>query len=270
MDVVVSDLDGTLLDHHTYSFQAALPALRLLREKKVPLVLSSSKTRSEMEHWRTLIGSSDPFIAENGGCVYVPEGYFPFAVPAAQTRGGYHLLELGTGYAELVESLQAASARSGCRVRGFHQMDAEEISTLCGLAPEIARLARQREFDEPFVVLDPEREQALVDAIEGAGKRCTRGGRFLHIVGDNDKAAALERLIGLYRRLDPEVRTIGLGDGLNDIPFLKMANVAYLIHTPWIDRMQRAVPPGRATANPGPAGWCEAILELYAGGAPAP
>ncbi|MGA0327631.1 MAG: hypothetical protein ACO3OK_11595, partial [Limisphaerales bacterium] len=41
--VVVTDLDGSLLDHHTYSFEAALPALSVLKEEGIPLILNTSK-----------------------------------------------------------------------------------------------------------------------------------------------------------------------------------------------------------------------------------
>ncbi len=242
--------------------------MRLLDDKSIPLVLCSSKTRREMEHWRSRIGTSAPFIAENGGCVYVPEQYFPFDVAGAERRDGYFLLELGIQHASLVEALHQASARSGCRVRGFHEMTAEEISALCALTPEVAQLAKCREFDEPFVVLDPGREAGLIAAIEEDGKRCTRGGRFLHITGNNDKAAALDRLLDLYRRLTPGVRTIGLGDGLNDTAFLNVVDVAFLIRTSWVETLQRAVPRGRPTASGGPAGWCEAIFGLYTDNAP--
>ena len=64
--IVITDLDGTLLDD-AYSFEAARPALDLLREKKVPIVVCSSKTRSEIELYREKIGLRGPFIVENGG-----------------------------------------------------------------------------------------------------------------------------------------------------------------------------------------------------------
>jgi len=41
-------LDGCLLDATTYSFEAARPALSLLAERSIPLVLASGKTRAEM------------------------------------------------------------------------------------------------------------------------------------------------------------------------------------------------------------------------------
>ena len=47
--IVFTDLDGTLLHPRTYSFEAAMPALKLIKEKDVPLILCSSKTRAEIE-----------------------------------------------------------------------------------------------------------------------------------------------------------------------------------------------------------------------------
>ena len=57
MNIVISDLDGTLLHAQTYSFDAAQPALQRLRKERIPLVLCSSKTRAEVER---LLGTIDP------------------------------------------------------------------------------------------------------------------------------------------------------------------------------------------------------------------
>ena len=47
--VVFTDLDGTLLDKKTYSFEAAREALTELRARNIPLIVVSSKTRAEIE-----------------------------------------------------------------------------------------------------------------------------------------------------------------------------------------------------------------------------
>jgi mannosyl-3-phosphoglycerate phosphatase len=46
--LVITDLDGSLLDHHTYSWQAAEAWLARLEEHEVPLVICSSKTAAEI------------------------------------------------------------------------------------------------------------------------------------------------------------------------------------------------------------------------------
>lgn len=262
MDVVVTDLDGTLLEHATYSFAEAQPALDLLKSRAIPLVVCTSKTRSEVEFWRRLLGNEHPFIVENGGAVFVPDNYFDFAIPAAVPRDRYLMLQLGAPYAELVEALHRAADESQCRVCGFSQMSVAEVAENCQMSQDQAALAKEREFDEPFLIQVPERSGELLAAIERSGKRWTRGGRFHHILGENDKAATVRLLLDLYQKIEPDVRSIGLGDGLNDAPFLNAVDVPFLIRTPWLDHLHALVPRGRSTDSPGPRGWNRAILEL--------
>jgi hypothetical protein len=59
--IIFTDLDGTLLDHHTYSYVPAMPALERLRETKTPLIMVSSKTRLEIEALRIELDNQDPF-----------------------------------------------------------------------------------------------------------------------------------------------------------------------------------------------------------------
>src|SRR5262245_50293684 len=60
MWLVFTDLDGTLLDADTYSYEAASPALERLRERGTPLVMVTSKTRAEVELWRWRLSNRDP------------------------------------------------------------------------------------------------------------------------------------------------------------------------------------------------------------------
>ena len=260
--LVVSDLDGSLLDHTTYAFDAARPALDRLRDARVPLVLCTSKTRAEVEPIRTALDNAHPFIVENGGGVCVPVGYFPFEIDGAERRGDYAVVSLGDSYAELTRALERASRATGLGVRGFADMTDDEVAAETGLMVPEARLARQREFDEPFVVLEPARAPDLLAAIEREGKRWTTGGRFHHITGANDKAAAVRLLVALYRRHLGGVRTVGLGDAPNDAAFLQVVDVPILIASPHVDRLRALVPRGRVTTLEGPAGWNAAVSGL--------
>jgi len=261
--IVVTDLDGTLLDARTYSFEAARPALEALNREGIPLVLCTSKTRAEVELWRTRLDNHDPFIVENGGAVFIPGGYFDLGVPGAARRGGYEVLELGTPYPRLVETLEAASRESGCQVLGFHRLSVAEVSLRTRLPISEAALAKQREYDEPFEVLG-EGTHRLLEAIERHGQRWTRGDRFYHLHGASNKAEALKRLTALYRRAWGQVVVVGLGDSWNDVEFLNAADLPVLVRTGVVEALRRAVPRGVVTRAPGPEGWSEAVLEVIA------
>lgn len=263
MKIIVSDLDGTLLDTRTYSYEAARPALEALKRRGTPLVFCTSKTRAEVEFWRRRLGNQDPFIVENGGAVYIPQGYFPFALHNARERDGYSVIELGARYDELVETLQAASREAGCRVLGFHAMSPVELSLRSLLPLTQAMLAKQREYDEPFEILDSG-SYRLLEAIERRGKRWTRGDRFYHIMGNNDKAEAVRQLGALYRRAFGKVVTVGVGDGWNDVQFLKAADLAVVVRSRFDVVVKKAVPHGVVTQFPGPHGWNEAVLQVIA------
>ncbi len=187
MLIIFTDLDGTLLDNIYYSYDAARPALALIKNLGIPLILATSKTRAEVEVLRERFGNSDPFIVENGGALYIPRALFPYTLMPPKFRGEYAFIEFGDSHENLVEILRVASAESRCRVRGFSDMSVEEVSFHTGMSMEQAFLAKRREYDEPFIILDPRCER-LYERIEAHGRQWTRGGRFHHITGVNDKA----------------------------------------------------------------------------------
>jgi mannosyl-3-phosphoglycerate phosphatase len=260
MLVVITDLDGTLLDE-SYSFEAAQQALKLLDLLRIPLVLCTSKTRAEVEVVRSMINNRHPFIIENGGALYIPERYFGRTINAPIRRDGYAVIEFGDPYPELVQCLAQASAETGCSVRGFHQMSVEELSLRCNMSMAAADLAKKREYDEPFEILAGESER-LTDSITKHNKRWTRGGSFYHILGSNDKAHCASHLIHLYKRVCKNVVSIGLGDGLNDAGFLNLMDIPLLLESPGIEILKKAVPHGRQCRGGGPQAWNTAVLEI--------
>lgn len=265
--VIFTDLDGTLLDHATYRWDAAAPALARLRATRIPVVLCTSKTRAETESIRTALGLADPFIVENGGTVYLPSNYFPFFVTGSRQRGAFEVIELGTPYETLVRALAEAASTSGVRVRGFAQMSDAEVALLTGLELPAAALARQREYDEAFLLEmnDEKKGQPFFAHLERQGLRCVRGGRFWHVMGNNDKGVAVNRLLELYRRREGEVTSVGLGDSPNDLDFLHVVDRPILVARPdgsHDDEVQRALPRVELASGSGPVGWNAAVLKL--------
>jgi mannosyl-3-phosphoglycerate phosphatase len=262
MDVIFTDLDGSLLDRESYSWDAAVPALSRVERLGVPWVLVTSKTRAEMEICRASLGHRHPFIVENGGAAFWPIGYFGASIASARQAGDYEVMEWGTPYEVLVRDLEECAEQTGCTVRGFHQMTAAEVAAVCDLPLAQAEFAKQREYDEPFLIQNADRAEMLVRAVEEHGRRCTRGGRFWHILGANDKAVAVSVLTAAFELVHGDVRSIGIGDGLNDAAFLNTVSVPVLVRSPSLNELRAQVPHGTITDSEGPEGWNEAVLGL--------
>ena len=262
--VLFTDLDGTLLDHDTYSFEPAREALAALESENVPVVFTTSKTRAEIEKWRRLAGNTDPFISENGGAIFVPEGYFGGDFVYDRKEDGYLVIELGAPHRELARALGYIRRETGIEIRGVSEMDVEEIMKLTGLGEEDAALVRKREYGEPFVVGGGiEAEKTVIGEIEKRGLRHTQGGRFHHILGRNDKGKAVSILKGLYVKEWGLVETAGIGDSLNDLPMLEAVDIPILVRKPGGGYDERIDIAGMAIADaPGPYGWNSAILKL--------
>ncbi|EEH9628920.1 HAD-IIB family hydrolase, partial [Salmonella enterica] len=68
--LIFTDLDGTLLNSHTFEWQPAAPWLTRLHESGVPVILCSSKTAAEMLQLQTTLNLQGlPLIAENGAVI---------------------------------------------------------------------------------------------------------------------------------------------------------------------------------------------------------
>ena len=263
--IIFTDLDGTLLDHNSYGWQKAEPALRLCRERRIPLIPVSSKTRAEIRALQQELGLSSPFISENGGGIFFPkEGEYPHPSDAILSHG-VRKWSMGPAYGFLVKALKEIRDELGWKIRGFSEMTPEEISSITGLGLASARLASQREYDEPFVLMEEGGcdMDALNHAASKKGLRITKGGRFYHLHGKSDKGEAMGRLVAWYRTYHPSLLTIALGDSPVDFSMLERADYPVLIRSSnQYPELQKMIPRLRVTQESGPKGWNAAVLGI--------
>jgi mannosyl-3-phosphoglycerate phosphatase len=263
--VIFTDLDGTLLDHDTYEWECASPALALCKGLNVPVVLASSKTRAEMDVLRRKLSISWPFISENGGGIFFPTPTVTVPPPHATLDKDLWRWSIGLPYTQLVRGLQEIRSELGIRIRGFSEMDLEEISSLTGLDIETSALAAQREYDEPFIRLEKRArdDRSIMKAAGKRGFRVTAGGRFYHLHGNHDKGLAMRRLLSWYRQFRPAVVSIALGDSPNDLPMLENADLPILVRSDTDPKaLGSEIPNLRVTHEKGPRGWNSAILGI--------
>ncbi|MBI5408148.1 MAG: HAD-IIB family hydrolase [Nitrospirae bacterium] len=264
--IIFTDLDGTLLDYSNYSFEAALPALQLIKEKNIPLIICSSKTRKEIEHYRKKLYNLHPFISENGGGVFIPIGYFELRVKSLEFRveeeGTFSVFRLGARYSDIRKTIEELRAK-GFDIKGFGDMTVEEIASLTKLTKEEAEMAKERNFDEPFVFAGGKEDvRKLLDSIKKKGFNHTQG-KFHHILGNSDKGKAVAILIDLYKKEFGEIAAIAIGDSPNDIPMFETVDYPVIVRNRSGGYDEQINIPGLVrAAGIGPEGWNKTVIAL--------
>lgn len=249
--IVFTDLDGSLMEHETYSIEPARPALEELTARSIPLILNSSKTAAEMATIQELLDLRCPFICENG---------------AAMHSDTNDIVEFGPRRETWLDEVHELRTRHNYSFRGFTDWSSTEISALTGLTNSQAEQAKTRFYSEPILWRDSESAlQKFQTQLQKMNLRLLQGGRFQSIQGSYDKSDAMRSIVvdeQEENRQQPFV-IVALGDSPNDTAMLNAANIAViiksaksgLIHCPEPQKLIH-------TKLPGPAGWNEAIFDI--------
>lgn len=236
MKVLLTDLDGTLLDHATYRPGPAARWLGVLRSSGVEVVMASAKTVAELDALHGRLGLPRRFVAENGAVLVWDDAVTVFGLPFAAVRAG----------------LDDAARRAGVGVRGYADMTVDEIARHTGLPPPDAALAADRHHSETFL-LDGDAESLRV-ALADHGLTLVRGSRFLTVQGAHHKGTALP---GILARTGPAT-TFAVGDAGNDEGMLRAVDHPMLVRAADGEHVPMAVPGLVRLDGIGPEGWVEA------------
>ena len=267
--VIYTDLDGSLLDHDSYSHAAADALLNELEAHGIPVIIASSKTRSEQVSLRNELGNHHPFIVENGAAVFIPVGYFETQPSGTVHDNGYWIKRFSLPRHHWLEIIADVSADFTGEFTSFDNLDSGQIVSLTGLSEAAAAQAARREFGEPVHWTGSDKgRQRFIQRLEQGGAHVLQGGRFLHVSGDCDKGRAMQWLNDLYGR-QAEGKTpasLAIGDSQNDTAMLEAADCALIIRSPshaapTLLRSERTL----HSSNYGPGGWDEGVRKiLYA------
>ena len=258
---ISTDLDATLLDD-SYSWQPARPALTALAERGDCVVLNSSKTVAEMIQLAGTLQAEcnlppAPLIAENGAVI---------ALPDPDKAGQYRIECLDLSRSEILDVAHNLRSEHGCDFTGFADMTAQTVSELTALPLEDALLAMDRQATEPILWNGSDQEWVdFVEALGQQGIRAVRGGRFIHLMGQSDKANGLRTALSECRKAAPESlwAAVALGDSPNDSQMLNAADIAVVIPNP--GHAASLQPTALQCVHPektGPAAWNDAMLTI--------
>jgi mannosyl-3-phosphoglycerate phosphatase len=213
---VVSDVDGTLMDH-SYDLTPAKETIKILQKLSIPVILCTSKTASEVKVIRKELNLTDPYIVENGAAIYGE---------SLKIVNGEIIL--GKKYELLEEILNLISKEINYELIPLNNLTDQEANQLTGLKGNALNLMRDRHWSMPF--LNP--PSFVAKKIDICCKKFKvdvfKGNRMSHLLSTNsNKGKAINALKKHCNNKDIEI--IGLGDSPNDLPLLLNSDIKIVI-----------------------------------------
>ena len=213
---IVSDVDGTLMDH-SYDLTPAKETIRTLQKLSIPVILCTSKTASEVKVIRKELNLSDPYIVENGAAIY--------GESLKKVNGE---IILGKKYEILEEILNLISKEIDYKLIPLNDLTDHEATQLTGLNGNSLELMRDRHWSMPF--LNP--PSCLVDRIKLCCKKFKvdifKGNRMSHLLSTNSNKGKAINALKKYSN-NQNIQIIGLGDSPNDLPLLLNSDIRIVI-----------------------------------------
>ena len=204
---VVSDVDGTLMDH-SYDLTPAKKTIKKLQELSIPVILCTSKTAAEVKVIRKELNLSDPYIVENGAAIY----------GESLTKVNGKII-LGEKYEILENILRNISNEVNFHLQPLNNLSDKEATELTGLKGHSLTLMRERNWSMPFLNPPDYIEEQLNICCKKFNVEIFRGNRMSHMLSINsNKGKAIKALKKYVNKTN--IKIIGLGDSPNDLPLL--------------------------------------------------
>ncbi|MFQ5771589.1 MAG: HAD-IIB family hydrolase, partial [bacterium] len=164
--------------------------------------------------------------------------------------------------------LNKIKSETGLPIVGFGDLPVKEVAKITGLSLDKAHLALKREYDEPFFLNDEIEKSNLNQLkrlVSNFGLNLTTGGRFFHLLGNNDKGKAVKILTSIFKKeWGNQIKAVGLGDSLNDLPMLEAVDEPILVqkqNKEYDEGVLAKIKPTLAKGI-GPEGWNDAVLKI--------
>ena len=214
---IVTDLDGTLMDED-YDISPAKKTLKRLAELNIPVIPCTSKTASEVRHFRIENGLSDPFIVENGAAVY----------GINHNNSSEWELILGKSYKELRIILMNISRIVNYHLVPLNDLSNKQIFELTSLDAQGITRALDRQWSVPFLNPPDNIFEKVKNICDSYNVHVFKGNRMSHLLSrESHKGQAVNKLKDYLE--NKNVKIIALGDSQNDLPLLEYADISIVI-----------------------------------------
>ena len=250
--LIFTDLDGTLLDRDTFKFDEIKQYLKKLLSKGIFIIPNTSKTEKEILKFNHELGSSLPYIAENGAVISgldLLNSTLPNELILSREKGD--LLNIFKNSVPL--NLQH-------KCRWLSEMNKKKQSLIFGLENEKLKLALDRKYTIPFLFEGNKNEKKeLYKIVKKKGLALQEGGRVINLTDKINKAKALKVFVRFFKKNNKNVKTIAVGDNYNDLDMLKISDFPCLVFNDKFTLDQIPINDLITTNKPSPEGWADVI-----------
>ena len=213
---VVSDVDGTLMDH-SYDLTPAKETIKKLQNLSIPVILCTSKTAAEVKVIRKELNILDPYIVENGAAIY--------GESLEKVNGK---IILGEKYETLEEILNCISREIEYKLIPLNKLTNQEATELTGLKGNSLTLMRDRHWSMPFLNAPSFLEERINNCCKKFKVDIFKGNRMSHLLSTNSNKGKAINVLKIYSN-NQNIQIIGLGDSPNDLPLLLNSDIRIVI-----------------------------------------
>ena len=250
--LIFTDLDGSLLHRDTFQFNEIKNYLRDLLSKGIFIIPNTSKTDKEILDFNSELGSSLPFISENGAAI-----------------NGLDLLNIDLPH-ELIlsrdkdtllnifKNIVPINLQNKCK--WLYEMNKKNQKNILGLEGNKLKMALNRKYTIPFVFYGDKKEKKEVSKIiKKQGLYLQEGGRVINLTDKVNKAKALQIFVRFFKKNNKNVKTIAVGDNQNDLDMLRKSDFPCLVFNDKFTLDEIPIKNLIATNKPSPEGWADVI-----------
>ena len=213
---IVSDVDGTLMDH-SYDLTPAKETIKKLQTLSIPVILCTSKTASEVKVIRRELNLTDPYIVENGAAIY--------GESLEKVNGE---IILGKKYELLEEILNYISKEIDYKLIPLNNLTDQEATDLTGLKGNSLTLMRDRHWSLPILNPPSFFEERIKICCKKFNVDIFKGNRMSHLLSKNSNKGLAINALKKYSNIQ-DLQIIGLGDSPNDLPLLLNSDIRIVI-----------------------------------------
>lgn len=230
--LIFSDIDGTFTNFKTYSSGSLNKYLKHLNFD-YELIFNSSKTYEEIVKFKKKFSLNFPFIAENGACIFFPEGYLKKNINIRKfikykKHYKFKLTKLRAN--RIVDLLSGFQKKYNFKF--YNELSNKKLQKITKLTIANVKLSKLRQYSNPIYWDDSigKKKKFIKDlTLMHSNFAILDGGRFIHVLDKYDKGLAVKKFLEIIDEPEHRFKTISLGDSQNDIPMLEQTNFACII-----------------------------------------